>query len=306
MSRYQAQMGLLGSVTGILASVYAVQKYMIFVVQPGHKGLIFNKVTGLRDDVLHEGLHIMIPYIEHPLLFDVRTRPHKFKSQTGTKDLQMVDIGITLLFRPNPEMLSTIYRSLGNNYAERVLPSVVNEVLKAVVAQYISTQLLTQREQVSYVIRKSLEERLIGFHILLDEIAITHINFSNEFSKAVEMKQIAQQDAIKMKYVVEQAEQEKKSKIIQSQGEAIAASLYGESLRENQVYLELRRIEQSIINADKLARSRNSLLLDSDPLLLNLTSKLSENLEKDPLAGAQQASEAQLKFLQAINSVHRM
>lgn len=302
MSRFQAQLGLLGSVVGTLSSVYVATKYTVFTVQPGEKALIFHKVNGLKDKIYHEGIHLMVPWLERPIIYDVKTQPQKFKSQTGTKDLQLIDIDITLLYRPNPEKLTKIYRSVGLNYAERVLPSVVNEVMKSVAAQYISTQLMTQREQVGYVVRKQLEARLSYFDILLDEIAITHIEFSDEFTKAVEAKQIAQQDAMKAIFTVEQAVQEKKSKIIQSQGEATSASLYGESLRENQSYLELRRIEQSIENANKLAKSRNNLLLDSDSLLLNLTSPLNENLEKDPLASVKPATENQLQFLQRLAS----
>ena len=64
-------------------------------------------------------------------------------------DLQMVNIGLRVLYRPEPTKLNEIYRFLGLDYDGRVLPSIVNEVLKAVVARYNASQLLTQREQVS-------------------------------------------------------------------------------------------------------------------------------------------------------------
>lgn len=306
MSRIQALSGLFGSNLGVLFGMYVLKKKLLFEVKPGEKALVFNKVHGLKEHTYSAGWHFMVPWLEHPIIYDVKTTPQKFKSQTGTKDLQLIDIDVTLLYRPDPDNLQTVYRHVGKNYAERVLPSVVNEVLKGVVAQYISTQLLTQREQVSYVVRKTLEERLKYFNILLDEIAITHIDFSDEFMKAVESKQIAQQDAMKMKYVVEQAEQDKKSKIIQSQGEAKCAELYGQSMRDSQAYLELRRVDQSIHNSISMAKTNNSLLLDSDSLLLNLTSPLTEDLEKDPLSSAVPATDTQMQFLQALNSANMM
>ena len=57
-----------------------------------------------------------------------------------------VKIGLRVLTRPESDMLPTIYRSLGTNYNERVLPSIIHETLKAVVAQYNASQLITQRE----------------------------------------------------------------------------------------------------------------------------------------------------------------
>jgi prohibitin 2 len=57
-----------------------------------------------------------------------------------------VKIGLRVLTRPMPERLPTMYRTLGENFNERVLPSIIHETLKAVVAQYNASQLITQRE----------------------------------------------------------------------------------------------------------------------------------------------------------------
>lgn len=84
--------------------------------------------------------------------------------------------------------MQTIYRKLGKNYDERVMPSVVNEVLKSVVAQYDAQALLTQREMISSKIRMNLDERLRAFNVLLDDVSIVQLTFGSEFTKAIEQK----------------------------------------------------------------------------------------------------------------------
>lgn len=124
--------------------------------------------------------------------------------------------------------------------------------------------------------------------IVLDDVSITDLGFGVEYSKAIEEKQIAQQQAERAKYLVEQAIQDKKSTIIRAMGEAKAAELFGLSLQKSPAFLELRRIEGARDIASMLARSRNKVYLDAETLLLNLTSKLDENLEK-PTPGAMSA-----------------
>ena len=269
-----------GGICGSLFSLYLAYKYTIFNVEAGHRAIKFNKFKGILPTVHKEGWHFMIPWVERPIIYDVRTHPQIFKSQTGSKDLQFVDLTVRVLYRPDANKLPHIYRFIGRDFDERVLPSIVNEVLRGTIAQYNATQLLTQREQVSFIIRKTLEERAKIFSIVLDDVSITHLAFSDEFTRAIEMKQIAQQDAEKAKFIVMQAEQEKKSNIIRAQGEATAAALYGKSLAQNPAFIELRRIEASQIIADTLAQSRNKIFLESDSLMMNLTGSFTENLEK--------------------------
>jgi len=261
---------------GALAGVGWCLNQAYYTVDAGHLALKYNRLSGVGSDTHREGLNFLMPWVERPIVFDCRARPHTMTSLTGSKDLQMVNISLRALAKPDPAKLPDIYRTLGLQFEEKVLPSIVNEVLKSVVAQYNASSLILQRELVSRMIRQRLVERARDFNILLDDVAITHINFSPEYEKAVESKQVAQQQAERARYLVLQAQEEKKKTIIHAEGEKASAAMIGDAISQNPGFIELRRIQVAKEVATGLAKSQNRLVLSTDSLLLNLMSQSSQ------------------------------
>ncbi|XVF14865.1 hypothetical protein REPUB_Repub09cG0097800 [Reevesia pubescens] len=258
------KIGVLGGL-----GIYGVAN-SIYNVDGGHRAIVFNRIGGIKDKVYSEGTHLMVPWFERPIIYDVRARPHLVESTSGSRDLQMVKIGLRVLTRPKANQLTEIYRTLGQNYNERVLPSIIHETLKAVVAQYNASQLITQRENVSKEIRKILTERAAFFNIQLDDVSITSLTFGKEFTAAIEAKQVAAQEAERAKFIVEKAEQDKRSAIIRAQGEAKSAQLIGQAIAKNPAFITLRKIEAAREIAQTVSNSANKVFLDSKDLLLNL------------------------------------
>ncbi|KAF5194535.1 Prohibitin-2 protein [Thalictrum thalictroides] len=198
-----------------------------------------------------EGTHLMIPWFDRPVVYDVRARPHLVESTSGSRDLQMVmiAIGLRVLTRPVADRLPTIYRTLGENYNERILPSIIHETLKAVVAQYNASQLIT----------------------------CSGTTLPRETS-LLPLKQRKLLRKKRAKFVVEKAEQDKKGAVIRAQ--ANSAQLIGQAIANNPVYITLRKIKAAREIAQTIAMTNNCMFLSSDDLVLNLKDMNLEPIKK--------------------------
>jgi len=230
----------------------------IYDVKGGSRAVIFDRLSGVRETVVNEGTHFLIPWLQRSIIYDVRTKPRNISTTTGSKDLQMVSLTLRVLHRPEVQMLPKIYQSLGQDYDERVLPSIGNEVLKAIVAQFDAAELITQREAVSNRIRTDLLRRAQEFNIALEDVSITHMTFGREFTRAVEQKQIAQQDAERARFIVERAEQERQANVIRAEGEAESADIISKAVaKAGDGLIQIRKIEASKDIAHTLATNPN-------------------------------------------------
>jgi prohibitin 1 len=253
----------LGRASGVLAVGAFTVSQCLYNVDGGERAVMFDSLRGgIRNDVRGEGTHFMIPVIQRPIIIDVRTKPREIPSVTGTKDLQMVNIKMRVLWRPVVDDLPSLYRELGTDFDERVLPSIGNEVLKSVVAQYNAEELLSKREEVSARIKQEMIARAKTFHLTLDDVAITHLTFGKEFMKAIEAKQVASQEAERQQWVVVRAEQERQAVVTRAEGEAEAAQIITAAMEKTgSAIIEVRRIDAAKEIAAKLANSRNVVYL---------------------------------------------
>jgi prohibitin 1 len=131
-----------------------LSEFCLYDVDAGSRAVIFDKFRGVLPATVGEGTHFRIPFVQEAVIMDIKSRPRVIHSSTGTKDLQMVNISLRVLSRPKEEALPKILQTLGADFDDRVLPSLGNEVLKGVVAQYNAEELLSKRADVSGQIKE--------------------------------------------------------------------------------------------------------------------------------------------------------
>lgn len=220
---YKQQLSLLaGSLTTLIGG-YTFVKGCVYKVEPGHMAFKFNRISGVQETTFKEGWHLKTPWFERPVIFNVKNKATEINSITGSNDLQQIKVTLRVLYRPNDKRLQSIYRNLGLNYDERIMPSVINEVLKSVVAKYDANQLLANRDIVSRTIWTKLEARLLDFNVLVDDVSITNLVFGTEYTKAIEAKQIAEQESQRAQNLVEKARQQANRIMVKAEGDAKAA-----------------------------------------------------------------------------------
>jgi len=272
-ARASRLLGALSTVAGGVGITAGVLNTCTFTVDGGERAVVLDNVQGgVLPKVYGEGFHFMIPIIQKPFIYDVKSTPRVITSDSGSKDLQEVQLSLRLLYRPIHERLPKIHDNLGEEYASTVLPGMGKEVLKAVVAQFNAEELITQRDLVSERVREALVKRAQDFGIVFDDISITHLSFSPDFERSVERKQVEFVNAERARYVVERTEQEKQAAIIRAEGDGKAAALISAAIQNaGSGIIELRKIEAAKEIAATLSRSRNvAYLPPTQGLLMNM------------------------------------
>jgi prohibitin 2 len=243
-----------------------------YSVSPGEAAIKFNYFTGLSKDYYTEGIHFRMPFIEHPIKFNVRTSNMAMSVSCQNRDLQECFINAEIFFKPDIDKLDIIYRTLGMDYARVVMTNILKDVLKGVVAQYNAQQLISQRDQVSNQVCKAIDLRARQYNVLIEGLTISSVTFTQNYQNAVDQKQSAQQEAERAKFIVEQSQYQKMSIIQRAQTEAEGFKLIGSQVKEDPAFLELQKINFATELSEIFAKSRNRILLNTDMLMVDIFS----------------------------------
>ncbi|MBD1900653.1 prohibitin family protein [Trichocoleus sp. DQ-A3] len=203
----------------------------VVIVDAGERGVLmqFGKV---QSRVLDEGIHFIIPIVNTVQKLSVRVQKQESSAEASSKDLQDVFTDVALNWHIIPEEANAIYQQIGNEnlVIEKIINPAVEEVLKAVMAQYTAEEIITKRGEVKAGVDDSLTTRLASYHIGVDDISLVHVHFSKRFSDAVEAKQIAEQDAKRAGFITLKTLQQAEAQVNLARGEAEADRVLRENL----------------------------------------------------------------------------
>ncbi|HVL40409.1 MAG TPA: prohibitin family protein, partial [Fimbriimonadaceae bacterium] len=164
---------------------------------------------------------------------ETRTQKEESKATAASRDLQTVTTSLALNFRIDPQKASDLFRDVGTEYKSRIIDPAVQESIKVVTARYTAEELIKNRAKVKAEVESDITARLRNYDIIVEPagLSITNFDFSPEFNKAIEQKQVAQQEAEKQRYVLQQAELQRETDVTRAKGQAESARLTAESLR---------------------------------------------------------------------------
>lgn len=219
------------SIAGLSTSLFAFVAVALMVgaiiltsavttIEAGTRGVLktFGEITG----VLDEGLHFRAPFITSVTVVEVRTQRYESTSTAASRDLQTVTTQLVINYRPDQSTVDRLVREIGVDYERRVVDPAIQEALKAVTARFTAEELITRRPEVSAQMEEVLRERLLPRGVIVESVSITDFNFSPEFARAIEAKQVAEQDALRASRELDRARIEAQQQVARAEAEAQA------------------------------------------------------------------------------------
>lgn len=218
---------------GIIAAFIVLISFNSFtIINPGEAGVL--SILGkAQDGALLEGLHFRPPLVSSVDVYDVTVQKFEVPAQSSTKDLQDLSARFAINFRLDPVEVVDIRRKQGTlqNIVAKIIAPQTQEAFKIAAAKRTVEEAITQRSELKEDFDNALESRLKKYGIIVLDTSVIDLNFSPEFSKAVEDKQIADQRAQRAVYIAQEAEQEAQADINRARGKAEAQRLLAETLK---------------------------------------------------------------------------
>jgi prohibitin 2 len=223
-----------------LLVILIVLLFFTATVETGDVGVItnFGKVTG---DVLDSGWHLVGP-VDHVNGISIRTITTQSDADCFSSDLQEVKITVAVQTRITKDNATNIFKNFGVEYMSQALPKIL-DALKAETAKYEAAEIIANRDKIRAETFKGAAERLQGFVEVLD-LSFVNVEFSDDYEKAIEAKQVAQQRAEQAKYELQQAEVEAQKAVATAKGEAEAIQIRGDALAKNPQVIQLELINK--------------------------------------------------------------
>ncbi|MGI6366774.1 MAG: prohibitin family protein [Anaerolineae bacterium] len=207
------------------------------IVSPGHRGVVV-MLGKVERTVLGEGFHLILPpMVRQVIQVDVRTKKLEVLTEAASSDLQAITVDAVLNYHVDPHGVNSIYQEVGLDYESIIIGPALQEAIKSATARFRIDAILNQREQLKKIIQEGLTERLAANDIIVDQVSLANIEFSEEFNLAIERKQVAEQAALQKQYELQAAQKDVEITLARADGERQAAVIAAEGRAES------RRVE---------------------------------------------------------------
>ena len=212
------------------------------ILNPGQAGVI--SILGkAQDGVLLEGIHFKPPLAANIDIYDLTVQKFEVPAQSSTKDLQDLSARFAINFRLDPIQVVEIRRKQGTlaNIVFNIIAPQTQESFKIAAARRTVEEAITKRNELKQDFDDALSDRLDKYGIIVLDTSVVDLDFSPEFARAVEEKQIAEQRSKRAVYVAQEAEQTAQADINRATGKAEAQRLLAETLKAEGGQLVLQK-----------------------------------------------------------------
>lgn len=216
------------------------------IVPTGHIGVVtlYSKV---QDRYLDAGFHFITPFVEDVHDIDIRTQKYSNTVEGSAKDLQIVNITLSINYQIRPDKASQLYAEVGENYTDIILNPALQSGLKASMAKFTAEEMVTKRSEVATSITEELNTRLEEYFII-SAVNIENIGFTDEYNKAIEAKTTNQQKAEAEKAQLEIIKVQNEQKINTAEAEAKVRELQSKSVTEQSLEQLRLEIQRELVN----------------------------------------------------------
>ncbi|MCC5670543.1 prohibitin family protein [Nostoc sp. CHAB 5784] len=196
------------------------------IVNAGERGVIM-KFGKVQDQILDEGIHPIMPIVTTVKRLTVRVQQNTFQSDAASKDLQKITTELAVNWHVDPSRVNKVFQQVGDQ--EQIITGIitpaVSEVLKAATSRKTAEEIITKRTELKEEIDRFLKTRLAAYGLIIDDVSLVNFAFSPEFGRAIESKQIAEQEAKQAEFIAQKATQEAQAEVNRAKGQAEAQRL---------------------------------------------------------------------------------
>ncbi len=244
------------------------------VVPVGHGLVVFNTVTrSFR--LAPQGVTLVAPLISDTQLYDLRRVEYTMSGVQGegrksqaddslwspTQEGLQVGVDLTVWHHLDPRRVIDIHRGIGPDFEEKIIRPAVRSVIRLVISEYAVMDVYSaRRAQIQDEINAKIKRLVEKDGFLIDEVVLRDVRFTEQFAKAIEAKQIAQQSAEQMRYVLEKEQKEAERKVIEAQGRAKSIETINEALRQSPSYIRYLYVDKLSDKVSVIVSDQNTIM----------------------------------------------